>query len=210
MIPSSTRRRIEGGKKRGIDFKNLFREARKRFFILWGSIIIVADKKRTGESEQYWRYGMQSIQTVDQSALKFNQLSIVTFTVLGFIIDEPIIPAIVAAILIAGSINKRLALFKMTYRYILKPLKLLRPRPVAESPAPHEFAQLLGGIFLGIGSILLFGRMEVPGWGLAWLVILLAFMNLVFGFCAGCFVYFQLAKLGMPGFIPQNRDRVTS
>ena len=37
------------------------------------------------------------------------------------------------------------------------------------------------------------------GWALAILVIVLAGVNLFFGFCAGCFVYFQLQRLGVIG-----------
>ena len=92
---------------------------------------------------------MSTTQLLDYSALKFNQISIITITLLGFILNQPILPAFVAAVLIAGSINKKLALFKLTYVYIVKPLGLLKPDIAEESPAPHEFAQLLGGIVLG-------------------------------------------------------------
>ncbi|HMQ34233.1 MAG TPA: DUF4395 family protein [Chloroflexaceae bacterium] len=33
------------------------------------------------------------------------------------------------------------------------------------------------------------------GWALALMVVALAAINLIFGFCAGCFVYTQLARL---------------
>jgi hypothetical protein len=33
----------------------------------------------------------------------------------------------------------------------------------------------------------------------------LAAANLFFGFCAGCFVYYQLGKLGVPGFQIQSQ-----
>jgi hypothetical protein len=35
---------------------------------------------------------------------------------------------------------------------------------------------------------------------LAWLVVTLAALNLFLGFCAGCFVYYQLNRLQVPGF----------
>ena len=139
-------------------------------------------------------------QTLDHSALKFNQIAIIIFTLLGFILNQPILPAFVAVVLIAGSMNKKFALFKLAYVHILKPLGLLTPDIVEDSPAPHEFAQLLGGIVLGTGSILLFSSLALAGWIFAWVVIILAAANLLFGFCAGCFVYYQLGKLGVPGF----------
>ncbi len=137
---------------------------------------------------------------IDLNALKFNQASIIILTALGFILNEPILTAAVAVVLIAGSIDSRLAVFKQFYRYVVLPFKILRPNIAEESSAPHNFAQTLGGIFLSIGSVLLFENYSVPGWIFAWIVILLAAANLAFGFCTGCFIYFQLGKFGVPGF----------
>ena len=109
-------------------------------------------------------------------------------------------PLFVAAVLIAGSIYPNAALFKLIYKTVIKPLKLLSPNPVEDIPAPHEFAQLLGGMMLGIGSFFLFSGLIFLGWIFIWIVIVLASANLFFGFCAGCFVYYQLRKLGVPGF----------
>ncbi len=143
---------------------------------------------------------MSPSHTIDQSALKFNQLSIVTLTTLGFILNQPLLPAFVAAVLIGGSIAPKLAVFKLIYTHAVKPLHLLTPNLIEEPPAPHEFAQLLGGCVLGAGSLLLLFGSAAGGWALAWVVIFLALANLIFGFCAGCFVYFQLGRLGLPGF----------
>lgn len=137
---------------------------------------------------------------IDLNALKFNQISIVVFLLTGFIFNLRIIPVLVAAIMIIGSIKPQLALFKQFYRYLLKPLKLVKPNPVYQSPAPHNFAQLLGGIFLVISSFLLFSESIIYGWIFTWIVILLALANIIFGFCAGCFIYFQLGKYNIPGF----------
>jgi len=139
-------------------------------------------------------------QNVDRSALRFNQISIITIVLIGFILYEPVLPAIVAVVLVTGSFFPRIALFKATYRYILKPLRIMNPDPVEDIPAPHEFAQLLGGIVLGIGVYFLFSGETFIGWTLAWIVVLLAAINLFLGFCVGCFVYYQLGRIGVPGF----------
>ncbi|MGD1044477.1 MAG: DUF4395 domain-containing protein [Bacteroidota bacterium] len=144
-------------------------------------------------------------QTIDYSTLKFNQISIISLTLLGFILNQPFFPSLVAVVLIASSINSNFALFKLTYKYVIKPLNLLKPNPVEDIPAPHEFAQLLGGIVLGIGSLLLYTGSPLLGWIFAWIVIALAAANLFLGFCTGCFVYYQLRKLGVPGFRIQSQ-----
>ena len=137
---------------------------------------------------------------IDLNSLKFNQISIVIFLLIGFIFNLRIIPVFVSAVMVLGSIEPRLALFKQLYRYLLKPLRLVKPKPVYESPAPHNFAQLLGGIVLVLSSVFLFSGSMFPGWILTWFVILLALANIIFGFCAGCFIYFQLGKFNIPGF----------
>jgi hypothetical protein len=143
-------------------------------------------------------------QSLDKSALRFNQISIITLVLIGFILDQPALPAIVALVLIAGSFYPRFALFKAIYRNVLRPLKIMNPDLVDDIPAPHEFAQLLGGVFLGVGVCFLFSGTAVVGWGLAWIVVLLAAINLFLGFCTGCFVYYQLGKIGVPGFRPKE------
>ena len=137
---------------------------------------------------------------IDLNALKFNQASIIFFTVLGFITDIYYLPAFTAAVMLAGSLDSRFALFKQFYRYITVPSKLIRPNIAEESSAPHNFAQTMGGIFLTIASVFLFNEQLVLGWILVWVVILLAAANLALGFCMGCFIYYQLGKLGVPGF----------
>ena len=143
-------------------------------------------------------------QILDHSVLKFNQISIITLTLLGFILNQPLLPLFVAAVLVAGTVDRNFALFKLTYQHVIKPLELMKQDPVEDIPAPHEFAQLLGGIMLGLGSLLLFTGSILLGWVLVWIVIALAAANLIFGFCAGCFVYYQLGKLGVPGFRIQS------
>jgi hypothetical protein len=58
----------------------------------------------------------------------------------------------------------------------------LRPAPRRESPKPHAFAQLLGGVMLVLASLVFAASATLLGWALAWIVIILAFANLAFDF----------------------------
>ncbi len=42
------------------------------------------------------------------------------------------------------------------------------------------------------------------GWGLSLMVVVLAMVNLFAEFCAGCFVFYQLERLGLIGAPPKN------
>jgi hypothetical protein len=152
---------------------------------------------------------MASLQTLDQSALKVNQTGIVATVLVAFVGSAYsgsflwLIP-VLAVVLLLGTFAPRLALFKQFYFNVLKPLGVVKPRPVQDRPEPHNFAQGLGGVFLAVSTVLLYlgsptYGLVIPGLGLAvaLLVAVLAFVNLAFGYCLGCQIYFQLGKRGL-------------
>ena len=144
---------------------------------------------------------------VDHTALKFNQASIITLNLLGWILNQPALVALVALVMLVGTAVPGAALFQQIYFRVLKPRGWLRPRVLTDNPEPHRFAQGLGGTVLAAGAIALFAGYPVIGWALTWVVIVLAALNLFFGFCAGCFVYYQLSRLGVPGFTVRPIER---
>ncbi|HLJ68855.1 MAG TPA: DUF4395 domain-containing protein [Chloroflexota bacterium] len=138
---------------------------------------------------------------VDHTALKVNQSCIIALLVLAFVVGGRGGSAgrvglglvlFVAAVMAAGTIFPRAGLFKALYLYGLKPVGLLQPRVVREDPEQHRFAQGMGACVLLIGAALLALGAAIAGWVLVWLVVALALVNLVFDFCAGCFIYTQL------------------
>ncbi len=66
-----------------------------------------------------------------------------------------------------------------------------------EDPAPHRFAQLVGGTFLVAASIAAITGHLTVAWTLGWIVIALAFLNFAFDICVGCIVYAQLVRVGL-------------
>jgi len=140
-------------------------------------------------------------QLVDHSALKVNQTGIVATVLVAFFgsflspLFLTLIP-LLGIVLLLGTFVPRLALFKQVYFQILKPRGIVKPRPVQDRPEPHNFAQGLGGVFLGIASILLVS-VPIVGLALALLVAVLAFVNLAFGYCLGCQIFFQLERRGL-------------
>jgi hypothetical protein len=68
---------------------------------------------------------------------------------------------------------------------------------VVEDPAPHRFAQLVGGVFLAAGSVLAAAGLLTAAWTLGWIVVALAFLNFAFDICVGCIMYAQLVRIGL-------------
>jgi hypothetical protein len=138
---------------------------------------------------------------VDHSALKVNQTGIVATVLVAFIGSAFFKPALVlipllAVVLLLGTLAPQLALFKQLYFKVLKPRGIVKPRIVQDRPEPHNFAQGLGGVFLVVSSAFLL-PLPVVGLALALLVAVLAFVNLAFGYCVGCQIYFQLGRAGL-------------
>jgi hypothetical protein len=133
--------------------------------------------------------------SLDRNALRVNQAFIILFLALGFLIDQPWLVAFVCAVMAVGTAFPKAALFQRIYRDLLRPAGLLKPDMHAEDAAPHRFAQGMGAAVLLLAVVALFAGAGTLGWGLTFVVIALAAVNLIFGFCAGCFVYFQLQRL---------------
>jgi len=136
---------------------------------------------------------------VDRSAIKTNQASIVVLVALGFVLNLPWLVAVVAFALALGLVAPEAGPFRLLYTRVLRPAGLLRPEVIREDPAPHRFAQGVGVTFLTLSIVLLVLGASTVGWAVAWLVVVLAGVNLVFGFCAGCFIHYQLSRRGLLG-----------
>jgi hypothetical protein len=138
---------------------------------------------------------------VDHSALKVNQTGIVATVLVAFLgsaLYRPLLVLIplLAVVLLLGTFNPQLALFKQLYFRVLKPRGIVKARPVQDRPEPHNFAQGLGGVFLAVSSVFLLPVLWL-GLAIALLVAVLAFVNLAFGYCLGCQIYYRLGKAGL-------------
>lgn len=143
-----------------------------------------------------------STSTVDQTALKVTQAGIITTLLVAFLLSAlwpgaALLVPILALVMLAGSVEPRLALFRQLYLRVLKPRNLAHPRVVADSPRPHAFAQQMGGSVLLLATLFFALGNPIIGWGLSWVVIVLAFVNFAFNFCLGCQIFYRLERFGL-------------
>jgi len=136
---------------------------------------------------------------VDRTALKTNQAAIIALVALAFLLDLPWLVAIVAISLGVGLVAPEAGPFRLLYARVLRPAGILKADAVREDPAPHRFAQGVGATCLSLSVVLLAVGAATVGWALALLVVVLAAVNLIFGFCAGCFLHYQLSRRGLLG-----------
>ena len=136
---------------------------------------------------------------VDTHLAKFSQASTVVLSALAFAFQQPVIVLILAIIMtLAALFPTTVSPYRLLYRGIVLPLGLWKPRVVEDDPAPHRFAQGVGAVFLIAATLVLYlTTAYAVGWTLDVIVFVLAGINLTVGFCAGCFVYYHLGRLGI-------------
>lgn len=138
------------------------------------------------------------VSRVDTNLGKFSQGSTVVLAALAFLFNQPVLVLLAAVVMTLSALAPEISPYRLLYRGVVVPLGLLKPRVVEDDPAPHRFAQGIGAVFLLVATIVLFfTHATVLGWTLDLIVFVLAGINLTVGFCAGCFVYYHLGRLGV-------------
>ncbi len=137
--------------------------------------------------------------TVDHAALRTNQAFIIGLLVVAFVFDSVLLVSFVGVVMAVGTIWPKAGLFKIVYQRILKG-RVLAPDVIADNPQPHRFSQGFGAVVLGVALILFVAGAQVAAWLVVGVVVALAALNLFLGFCAGCYLYYQLAKANVAGF----------
>jgi len=130
----------------------------------------------------------------DRNALRFGQISLISVLVLGYVFNLPYAIYVGALMLFSALVIPSWAPQLIIYRVFVRN-NWTQTVIYDEDPAPHQFAQQMGLGVLVIGTVAsIVGSLTVV-WGAALVVIALALLNVTTGFCAGCFVYAQIAKL---------------
>lgn len=142
----------------------------------------------------------ESIRKVDQTSLKTGQALTIILLVLAFVLNSWVLVALVAIAQLLGALDVAFAPYRLIYQHIVKPAGVFKPQPITDNPEPHRFAMLLGALFNGIATAALLGSAPGLAWILVGIVVALANLNFWVNFCAGCWMYYQLNRLGVPGF----------
>jgi hypothetical protein len=141
-----------------------------------------------------------TVRKLDQSALKTGQALTILLLIIGFVLDSWVPVAFVGIAQLLAALESPFAPFRLVYQRILKPAGLVKPRIEPDNPEPHRFSMFIGTIFNGLATIALLTGASLVGWILVAIVVALANLNFWLNFCVGCWVYYQLNRLGVPGF----------
>jgi hypothetical protein len=148
----------------------------------------------------------QEVSRVDQSAVKVGQGSTAAVMLLAFVLDIWPLAALLAVINALATAVPALSPWRPLYRRILRPMGLVRPHVIPDHHEPHRFARAVGAVLAATSATLVAVGLPGLGWAVGWVLIFFALLNVVVGFCVGCFTYYQLNRLGIPGFSRSRLD----
>ena len=95
--------------------------------------------------------------------------------------------------------SQALDLYSWIYKGLLKPLGILKPDMRIDNVEAYRFANMIGIVVSGSAAYLIYSGYATIGWGLVWLMMGLGSLAL-FGWCAGCYMYYMVQKMGIKGF----------
>jgi hypothetical protein len=130
----------------------------------------------------------------DRSALRFGQISLIVVLAAGFVLGIEALIYLGVYMLGAALVAPRYAPQLLLYRALVR-RGVVRTEIHDEDPTPHRFAQKMGFGVLLIGTVSSIVGLSGVAWGASIVVMALALVNVTTGFCAGCFVHAQLARL---------------
>lgn len=142
---------------------------------------------------------MNNSDYIDHAGIKTGQLLGIATLVSAFISGrwEPV--AALSAIFLISFFFFEYGPFTLVYRWILKPLGIVKPDRRIDNAQPHRFGQAVGAVSAALAAAALYYDYTMLGWGLVWVLIVLTAVSYL-GWCIGCFIYYQMNRLGLRGF----------
>jgi hypothetical protein len=138
-------------------------------------------------------------QPIDHAAIKTGQILSIATLVAAYILNYWEFVAALAAIFLLTAIKLEWGPFSLLYRVVLRRLGLVRPDMRSDNQQPHRFGQAVGAATAAAAAVVIYTGHDVAGWALVMALIVLTAISFM-GWCIGCFIYYQLNRLGFGGF----------
>ena len=136
---------------------------------------------------------------VDHAEIKMGQL--LTIGISGVALGmQDTLPLMLLGVvfLLSGSVRS-VSPFSLLYQWVVSPLQLMKSDYRLDNIQPHKFGQLIGALTVVIAVGLIEYGYQTAGWIVVGVLIALTAISYA-GWCIGCFMYYQLNRLGLRGF----------
>lgn len=139
-----------------------------------------------------------NVRWLDQSEIRTQQVLGPLLLTTAYILDDWRLVAAQCVVFLITALRYEHGPYVLLYRKLLNPLGLVKSDIRADNPEPHRFATIFGLSVLAVAVTLL-----ATGESVGWLLVgALAIFGVIafFGWCAGCFFYYLINRLGAGGF----------
>ena len=140
-----------------------------------------------------------NVRSVDQAELQVQRFFVIALLLTAFVLDRWDLVALQSVIFALTFLNPGFSPYIASYRHVLLPIGLIHPDRRLDNMEAHRFATMIGILVSAAAAYLLAAGYASIGWGLVWLIAVLAGIAFA-GWCAGCFMYYMLNRLGLKGF----------
>ena len=147
---------------------------------------------------------------VDHAEIKMGQILTVAFAIAALVLQDTLPLMLLGAVFLLSGSVRMLSPFSMLYRWVINPGGIMKSDYRLDNIQPHKFGQLVGA--LTVATSLLFMQLGYPmvGWGIVVVLIILTIISYA-GWCVGCFLYYQLNRMGVGGFFkhsPTDKSKI--
>lgn len=136
---------------------------------------------------------------VDHAEIKLGQIFTMLMSGAAFTLSDPKWLIALGAIFLITGLFRSFSPFVLVYRHVVRPLKIMRSDYRLDNIQPHAFGQLIGAVTVAISVALLYSGYNTAGWIIVLVLVGLTLVSYL-GWCIGCFMYYQLNRLGLKGF----------
>jgi len=146
-------------------------------------------------------YGVPDDRWLDANNIRTGQFLTVVIVTTAFIFNRWELVAFQCGVFILGIISYDvLDIYSLVYKGFLKPLGIVKPDLRIDNVEAYRFANMIGMVVSGTAAYLIYsGEYAIIGWVLVGVMIGLGSLAF-FGWCAGCFMYYMIQKMGIKGF----------
>ena len=140
---------------------------------------------------------------VDHAEIKMGQVLTIIISGIALVLQN-IIPLITLAgiFLLSGTVRS-ISPFSLLYRWIINPLGIIKSDYRLDNIQPHKFGQLVGAITVVLALVLMQFGYTTAGWIIVGVLIALTATSYA-GWCVGCYMYYQINRLGLGGFFKHS------
>ncbi|WP_345971192.1 MULTISPECIES: DUF4395 domain-containing protein [Sulfurimonas] len=136
---------------------------------------------------------------IDHAEIKMGQILTIGILSIALVLQDSRLLIVLSILFLLSGTVRSLSPFSLLYRWVVQPLGIMKSDYRLDNIQPHKFGQLIGALSLASVLAMLHFDYRLTAWGVVVVLITLTAVSYA-GWCIGCFLYFQLNRLGFGGF----------